>query len=234
MFQETLWNGITLLQDEGQFRLSTDSVVCASFARFGRGSRVADLGCGGGAIAMLLLANDSTLQLTGIELQEAAAAVAAQNAAKNPVNFRVIHGDLREIRQLLPAGSMDHVISNPPYFPVGSGQPSADPALAAARSEATCDLEQLAHAAAWLLRTGGSFVLVHRPERLADLICTLRAYRLEPKRIRFVRHRACDFVSLVLLEAKKGGKPGLAYEPDLILRDETGQETAETRAIYHR
>ena len=233
MVQETLWNGITLLQPEAQFRLSTDSVACAWFARFAAHSRLVDLGCGSGAIALMLLASDPTLQITGIELQPDAAELAQENARRNQVAFTALHGDLREIRTLLSAGSMDGVISNPPYFPVGSGQTAAG-ALAHARSEETCSLAQLTQAAAWLLHWGGKFVLVHRPERLADLIWELRSERLEPKRIRFVRHKATTPVSLVLLEARKGGKPGLTYEPDLILMDENGFETEEYKRMYHR
>ena len=231
MYQETLWNGVTLLQPEDQFRLGTDSVACAAFARFSHGAAVADLGCGSGAIALMLLASDPSLQVTGVELQPEAARLAQENAARSGLNCTVLEGDLREIRSLLPAGSMDGVISNPPYFPVGSGPGGP---RAAARSEQTCTLAQLTQAAAWLLKFGGSFVLVHRPERLADLIWELRCRKLEPKRIRFVRHRPRSAVSLVLLEARKGGKPGLQYEPDLILFTETGEETPEYKTIYHR
>lgn len=234
MIREPLWNSVTLLQDDGQFRLSTDSVLLAAFARFPAGAQVADLGCGGGAVSMLLLANDPTLHLTGIELQAGAAAVARENAACNNADLTVIHGDLRNIRQLLPAGSMDCAISNPPYFPVGSGMTARDPYLALARSEQTCTLPQLAEAAQWLLRSGGRFALVHRAERLADVICALREHQLEPKRLRFVRHSPGAPVSLLLMEARKGGRPGLIYEQDLVLRDENGQETEETRTIYHR
>jgi len=233
MFEETLWNGVTLLQPDSQFRLSTDSVVCAWFSRFSRNDRIADLGCGSGAISMMLLASDPTLQVTGIELQPDAANAAAENARRNPFEFTVLEGDLREIRTLLPPGSMDGVISNPPYFPVGSGKAASGP-LAKARSEETCSLSQLCQAASWLLRWGGKFILVHRPERLADLIWELRSTGLEPKRIRFVRHNAAAAVSLVLLEARKGGKPGLEYEPDLLLRDTDGNESEEYRSIYHR
>jgi len=223
----------TLLQPEAQFRLSTDSVACAWFARFAAHSRLVDLGCGSGAIALMLLASDPTLQITGIELQPDAAELAQENARRNQVAFTALHGDLREIRTLLSAGSMDGVISNPPYFPVGTGKQAQGP-LGQARSEETLSLSQLAEAAAWLLPTGGRFVLVHRPERLADLIWELRNLRLEPKRIRFVRHKAHLPVSLVLLEAKKGGKPGLSYEPDLVLFSSDGTETPEYRTIYHR
>lgn len=231
MHQETLWNGVTLLQPENQFRLGTDSVACAAFARFSRGAAVADLGCGSGAIALMLLASDPTLQVTGVELQPEAARLAQENAARSGLRCTVLEGDLREIRSLLPAGSMDGVISNPPYFPVGSGPGGP---RAAARSEQTCTLAQLTQAAAWLLKYGGSFVLVHRPERLADLIWELRSQNLEPKRICFVRHRPRSPVSLVLLESRKGGKPGLQYEPDLILFTENGEETPEYKTIYHR
>ena len=233
MNHEVLWNDVELLQPDGQFRLSTDSVLCAGFAKFPHSSRIADLGCGSGAIALMLLASDPTLQITGIELQAEAAALAAENARHNQVDFTALEGDLRQIRTILPAGSMDGCISNPPYFPVGSGQ-SAAGALAQARSEETCSLAPLTDAAAWLLHTGGRFVLVHRPERLADLIWELRSRRLEPKRIRFVRHNPKTPVCLILMEARKGGKPGLSYEPDLILFDENGQETAEYKKFYHR
>lgn len=233
MKHETLWNGAELLCPEGSFPLGTDSVACAGFARFAKGSKIADLGCGSGAIALMLLASDPTLQVTGIELDETAVHWAEENAKHNQVNFSPIHGDLRQIRTLLPAGSMDGCISNPPYFPVGSGK-EASGSMGRARSEQTCSLQELTRAASWLLPTGGSFVLVHRPERLVDLIWELRSQKLEPKRIRFVRHRAENSVNLVLLEARKGGKPGLVYEPDLVLFHPDGGETEDCKILYHR
>lgn len=233
MYSESLWNGFTLLQQDDQFRLSTDSMVCAAFANFPKHSKIADLGCGSGAISLLLLANDPSLSVTGIELEPTTAALASQNAVQCNGRFTALHGDLREIRKLLPAGCMDGCISNPPYFPTGSGKPAQGP-LASARSEETLSLSQLTAAAAWLLKTGGRFFLVHRPERLADLIWELRSAGLEPKRIRFVRHQPQAAVNLVLLEARKGGRPGLAYEADLILTDHQGQETREYQRIYHR
>ena len=234
MYQETLWNHVTLTQPDAQFRLSTDSVACAWFARFRSHSQITDLGCGSGAIALMLLASDPTLTVTGIELQSAAAEAARQNAQINRLSFTVLEGDLRSMQSLLPANSMDGVISNPPYFPAGSGKTCANPSLSAARSEETCTLAQLTEAASWLLKWSGRFCLVHRPERLVDVVWTLREQSLEPKRIQFVRHHAGAPVSLFLMEARKGGKPGLQYEQDLILFDENGKETADCRAVYHR
>lgn len=231
--EEALWNGIVLHQPSEQFRLGTDSVACAWFAKFPHRAAVADLGCGSGAISLMLLASDPTLHVTGIELQEDAVRAARQNAADNQLDFQPLHGDLRDIKTLLPPGSMDCAISNPPYFPVGSGKTAAG-VLAQARSEETCTLSQLIQAAAWLLKYGGRFVLVHRPERLADLMWHLRENQLEPKRIRFVRHKSQSPVNLVLLEARKGGKTGLSYEPDLILWNDDGTETEEYTRMYHR
>ena len=95
-------------------------------------------------------------------------------------------------------------------------------------------LEQLCAAAAWLLPDGGRFALVHRPERLCDLIFQMRSHRIEPKRIRFVRHTAASPVCLVLLEGRRGGRPGLSYEPDFIEFLPDGTETDAYRAAYHR
>ena len=145
----------------------------------------------------------------------------------------MLHGDLREYRTLLPANGFDIVVSNPPYYPVSGGAAPEKLPLAIARSEVCCTLFDLCACAAWCLRFGGSFFLVHKPERLTDLLCDLRAVRLEPKRIRFVRHRAENAVNLVLIEARLGGGPGLQFEPDLVLYTQTGELSAAGRRIYH-
>ena len=134
----------------------------------------------------------------------------------------------------MPHGAFDGVIANPPYYPTASGKLAQTDSLAAARSEQTCTLDELCRCAAWLLKYGGRFCLVHKPERLADIICALRQNALEPKRIRFVRHRLGAPVSLVLLESRLGAKPSLAYESDLILYDGDGKPSADFIRIYHQ
>ena len=164
------------------------------------------------------------------------ARLAEQAAARNGLADRLIfrRGDLRKIRGLLPAGGFDLVVCNPPYYPAGSGRLPETEALRAARSETGCTLEDICTAAAWLLRWGGSFCLVHKPERLADLCCALRARGLEPKRLRLVCRRAGDAPSLLLLEARRGGRPGLDIAAPLCLEDGAGRPTAELDAIYFR
>ena len=189
--------------------------------------------CGGGQGRISGEVHEADIVVYGGTSGAVAAAVQAarDNGVENRVDFQVLAGDLRSIETLLPPGGFDGCVANPPYFPVGSG---ASGARANARSEVTLTLKELCRAAQWLLTYGGRFALVHRPERLADLMEALRAHQLEPKRLRLLRHRAEKPPSLLLLEAKKGAKPGLVWEPDLILRDEDGRESAACRALYHR
>ena len=202
------------------FPLGTDSLLLADFARCAPHSSVCDLGCGSGALSLLLLAREPTLQVTGVELSPTACSEALENVHRNALEkqLHILHGDLRQIRTLLPAGSFACAVSNPPYFPVGSGQPRRGQEGTAQTTEATCTPEELFAAAGWLLRWSGRFFVVHRPERLADLCCAARPQRLEAKRIRFVRARPQSRCSLILLEFQKGARPGLRYEPDLILQ----------------
>ena len=217
-----------------QFSLSTDSMALADFARPKKGARVCDLGCGCGALGFLLLARDETLAVTGVEIQPEASLLAAQNALDNGLSqMRVLNRDLREFRDFLPANGFDAVVSNPPYYPISSGAVCETQSLAIARSEICCRLPDLCRAAAWCLRFGGSFFLVHKPERLTDVFVSLRENRLEPKRLQFVRHRPASIPSLVLIEARLGAKPGLTLEHDLLLFTETGEKTPDYLRIYH-
>lgn len=234
--EELLFGGIRMEICQAHFRVSTDSMVLADFCRIRPRSRVLDLGCGCGTLSLLALGAHPDILVDGVEIQPEAAQQARENASRNALagRMRVICGDLRQPNAEIAPGSYNCVISNPPYYPLQSGRTRTQDTLAIARSECCCTLAELCSAAARALTWGGRFFLVHKPERLTDLLVSLRQSRLEPKRIRFVRHQAESGVSLVLLEACLGGRPGLQYEPDLILYNDAGQETAACRRIYHR
>ena len=232
----SLWNSGPLFAQAEHFRMGTDCVLLPDFAALGSAKRGIDLGCASGALALLLLSRSERLHMTGLEILPEAAELAKKNMAVNGLEERseMLCGDIRKHRELFRTGSFDLVISNPPYFPVGSGLSSPDGERAGAREEASCTLDELCAAAAFLLRTGGSFAMVYRPERLADAICSLRAHGLEAKRLRFVSHRIDSAPSLVLIESRRGGKPGIKIEPPLILTNSDGTETDEIKIIYHR
>ena len=221
---------------KGGFPAGTDTFLLSSFPRLKPGLRVCDLGCGGGLLSLLLLQRQRELTVTGLELLPEAAAVARRAAAENRLEgrFSIRQGDLRDCRGLFPSGSFDLVVCNPPYYPPETGRMAEDARRRAARAEVNCTLEEVCTAAAWLLRWGGAFCLVHKPERLAELCCFLREHGLEPKRLRLVEPTAGRRPSLLLLEGRRGGKPGLDIEPPLVMQSEDGSPTAELDAIYFR
>ena len=140
--------------------------------------------------------------------------------------------DWRQYRQIGAAGSFRRVVCNPPYFPPDSGGVSRDPASLIARHEQEDTLDSLCEAAAWLLQSGGSFCLCHRPERLAAVLTALTRHRLEPKRLQPVQKRADTAPWLFLLEARYDGRPGLTWLPPLTLYTADGQPSAAMREIY--
>ena len=228
--------GLRFVWEDALFRPGTDSFLLSSLPRLSAGLRVCDLGCGTGLLGLLLLQRQPDLRVTGIDIQAAAISLAEQAAAENRLTDRLTFrcADLRQVRQYFPTGSFDLAVSNPPYYASGSGKVSPDNARCTARSESEATLADICAAAAYLLRWGGKFCLVHKPERLTDVLCALREAGIEPKRLRFVHNRAEYAPSLFLLEGCRGGKPGLTIEPPLILQDRDGAPSPELNAIYFR
>ena len=227
---ETLQNGFTLRLCEGAFPLSTDSIALADFAKLPKNARVLDLGAGCGTIGLMLCAKDETCSVVGVEIDENAHKTAIVNCADNHITDRYssICADIRAIPDLVKPGSFHVCISNPPYFTGGFQSKTA----AVARQECLCTLETLFSSAAWALRYGGDFFLVHKPERLSEICALGSKYTLEPKRLRLLRHRQDGPVSLILVQCRKGGKPGLIWEEES-LHDHCGNITDYYRSIYH-
>ncbi len=210
-----------------------DSTVLADFAqRAASSGEIWDLGCGSGILALLLMPERPEQRYTGVELRPTAAERARRNLEANGLSgrCRVIAGDLRDIRA---AGAADLVVSNPPFFPAGRGAVSPDPDRAASRTE-SATLSELCRAAASLLRTGGSFCLVHRTERMAEVFAAMAASGLEPKRARMIDPGPGKTPEGFLCEGRKGARPGLLWEPALLRREADGRESAEYRRITRR
>ena len=227
---EQLPNGFTLEIPAGAFPLSTDSMALAHFAALPRNARVLDLGSGCGTLGLLLCASDPGCHITGIELDPAAHTATLENICRNGLDARMdsICMDLCQISGTFVPGSFDVCISNPPYF---SGGPESRN-LPDARKERSCALADILSAAGWALKYGGDFFLVHKPERLAQIIALGAQHRLEAKRFLLLRHRETGPVSLILIQLRKGGKPGLKIE-EAALFDPKGDPTDYYKNVYH-
>lgn len=227
---EELFNGFTLDICPGAFPFSTDSMALGGFVRLPKNARVLDLGSGCGTLGVLLCARDDSCHVTGIELDSAAHETALKNAQVNGIAHRLssICADLTTLSSFLPSGSFDCCVSNPPYF--SSGPQSRSTPLA--RHEAACQMDDLFTAAEWGLKYGGDFFLVHKPERLSELFVCAAKHKLEPKRMCLLRHRPDGPVTLVLVQFRKGAKPGLLWE-DAVLHEADGTPTPYYRKLYH-
>lgn len=227
---EQLPNGFTLELTQGAFPLSTDSMILAHFTKLPRNASVLDLGSGCGTLGLLLCAKDTGCAVTGLELSQAAHEGALENICRNGLDRRLksICGDLRQVPVLFPPGSFHCCISNPPYF---SGGPASQ-TNAAARREDTCTLRELVQSAAWALKYGGDFFLVHRPERLGEIIARSAEHGLEAKRLLLVRHRTGSPISIIVLQLRKGGNPGLKIE-EACLFEPNGSPSPFYRNVYH-
>ena len=226
---EYLPNGITLELPDGCFPLSTDSMVLAHFAALPRNAHVLDLGSGCGTLGLMLCAKDPGCTVTGVELEESAHRAALENIHRNALEPRLhsICADLRQVPGLFAPGNFSCCISNPPYI---SGGPASS--LTTARREDCCSLADLMHSAAWALKYGGDFFLVHRPERLAEIIARGAEKKLEAKRLLLLRHKADGPIVLILLQFRKGGKPGLKIEEQALL-DINNLPTDFHKRVYH-
>lgn len=226
---EHLHNGFTLELCEGAFPLSTDSIALSGFVRLPKQAEVLDLGAGCGTLGLLLCAKDTGCKVTGVEIDEHAHNAALKNIESNGLSSRLtsICADLRTVPSLFTSGSFHCCVSNPPYF--SAAQASAN---SKARHEQLCTLDDLFTAAGWAVHYGGDFFLVHKPERLSELCACATAHKLEPKRLQLLRHKASDPIALVLLQCRKGAKPGLIIEENH-LQEEDGTPSEYYRRLYH-
>lgn len=195
----------TYRQSDTCFPLGQDSLLLASFATVRRGDRVWDLGCGAGALLLLLAGRQEGLTLTGVEISAADSALARENLAENGLAGEIFTENVKNMA--FPAGTASLVVSNPPYFKAGSGASGGQARMEEARLSDWCA------AAGRLLKNGGRFALVHRPERLAELFAAMRAAGVEPKRLQLVQHGPDTPPSAVLVEGVRQGRPGLTVLP---------------------
>lgn len=197
--------------DDGCFPLSADSLALGEFCTLKPGQRVLDLGCGAGLLLLLAARRAPGLSLFGVELDPHAAGLARENLKENGLDGTILTADFAQVE--LPT-EIDLILSNPPWYPNGSGAEGG-----AGRMERR-PLPELCAAAAKALKSKGRLALCYPTERLVDVLSALRGAGLEPKQLQFCRHRPGKEPSTLLVEAVKGGRPGLEILPDLLYEKE--------------
>ncbi|RKJ51932.1 tRNA1(Val) (adenine(37)-N6)-methyltransferase [bacterium 1XD42-54] len=227
-------NGFQIIQNGKLFCFGMDAVLLSGFAKVKEQGTALDLGTGTGIIPILLAAKTQGRHFTGLEISPTSADMAARSVLLNDLQEKVeiVRGDIKEAGELFAPASFDTVTSNPPYMMGQHGLVNPDLEKAAARHEILCTLEDVVRAAAKLVRPGGSFFLVHRPFRLAEIICTMVKYGLEPKRMQLVYPYVDREPNMVLIEAVRGGKPRMTVEKPLIVYREPGVYMPEITEIY--
>lgn len=217
----TVNDNITIAEPVSGQRFGTDALLLAAFARRSPQGIVAELGTGSGIVSLLCAGRCKYAHIDAVEVQPALAELCGRNIGRNGFADRITSycADAREFCRIPErTGAYDAVLFNPPYMRVGDGLRSDDAGRDAARRELHGDIFELCGAAAKLLRTGGIFYTVYRPDRAADLICALRDSQLEPKRIIFVCDEADSSPCLMLTESRKGAGVSVRVMPPFILR----------------
>ena len=227
-------NGYRIIQNPEKFCFGMDAVLLSGFARVKEGAQALDLGTGTGIIPILLEAKTEAKHFTALEIQEESADMARRSVQLNGLEDKIdiVTGDIKEADKLFAAASFDVITCNPPYMIGKHGLTNPDAPKAIARHEILCTLEDVVRNAAKLLKPGGSFFMVHRPFRLAEIITVMTQYKLEPKRMQLVYPYVDKEPNMVLIEGRRGGKPRMTVEKPLIIFKAPNVYTDEMYDLY--
>ncbi len=212
---------LTLIQNKNGLTFGTDAYLLAAFTQGGSKKTCADLGSGTGIIPLLCASKNKFQKIYAVEIQQSFADLISRNAKINSLDTRVtaLCADVRALSADALSGEVDCVTSNPPYMKVDSGKRNEHDEKFIARHEVCGDIGDFCAAAARILKFGGSFYVVWRPDRICDLMDALRRNKLEPKLMTFVHATSQSQPSMVLIRAKKGAASGSTLTRPLFLHD---------------
>lgn len=230
-------NGLKIIQNKDGFCFGMDSVLLSDFAKeIKRSSTILDMGTGTGILAILLSAKTQGTKIVGVEIQPEVAEMAQRSVILNQLQNRIeiICEDIKKLKGIYEAGSFNAIVTNPPYKKRGTGGVNENELKLISRHEITADLEDFISIASYLLKEQGSIYMVHRPERLADIMVNLRKYKLEPKNIKFVYPNQEKEPNLILIKATKNARPFLKIEKPIYIYDSQGNYTKDVLEMYNK
>jgi tRNA1Val (adenine37-N6)-methyltransferase len=226
-------DGMKIIQRPDQFCFSLDSILLAHYVHIRPKDRIVDLGTGTGVVS-LIMSSLGARHITALEINPVMVDLARRNVLGNHREdiIQVIECDYNKASELFPSGYFQSVVVNPPYREVGSGKASPIPGKALACHELGASLRDVFKASQYLLAYGGRLTMVHRADRLGDLIGIGREFHMEAKRLRFIYARVGHNASRVLIEWRYGGHPEAAIDPPLLIHNPDGSYTKEILDIY--
>lgn len=228
--------GYKLIQDKKNFMFGIDAVLLSDFASCRKKDTVVDFCSGTGIIPVLMRAKYSAQKITAVEVQEKAAQIASRNFSINEgcENYEVINDNLKNAAQYFKSQSVDVVTCNPPYYKKNTRDALMREEIFISRHEILCSFEDIAKSVSYILKPNGKFFLIHKPERLSDVICALNKFNMEAKVLRFVESFSGEAPSMFLMEAVKCASSGLKILEPLVIYKEKGVYSDEVSAIYGR
>lgn len=231
------YKGLKIIQNKDGFCFGVDSILLTDFAKeIKEGSKVIDLGTGTGIIGILLSKKINLSKIIGVEIQKEVYEMAKKSIKLNQLEekFEIINANIKELQEKIQMNTFDAVVTNPPYKKIGTGITNENNKKLISRHEITATLEDFIKITNRLLKDNGSLYMVHRPDRLVDIIENLRKFKLEPKKIKFVYPSVGKEANLVLIKATKNAKPFLKIEKPLYIYNEKGKYTDEILKIYEK
>lgn len=231
------FKNLKIIQNKNWFCFGIDSVLLSDFAKeIKNNSQVLDLGTGTGIISILLSKKIQAKKIYGIEIQKEVAEMAKRSILLNNLEkeIEIINKDIKELDEIFNNNSIDAIVTNPPYKKEKSGEKSENLVKLISRHEETASLEEWIQISFKLLKDKGELYMVHRPERLVDIISLLRKNKLEPKTLQMVYSNVQKEPKLVLIKAVKNAKSFLQVKKPLIIYDEEENYTDEILKIYNK
>lgn len=231
------YKNLKIIQNKKGFCFGIDSVLLSDFAKnIKNNAKVLDLGTGTGIISILLCGKTNLKKIIGVEIQKDVADMAKRSIKLNKLENRaeILNEDIKKLNQIFLANSFDAIVTNPPYKKEKTGRTSKDNTQLISRHEVMCNIEDIAKVSSRLLNSNCSIYMIHRPDRIVDIIESFKKYNLEPKIIRYVYPKISKEPNLVLIKATKGGREFLKTEKPLIVYNEDGTYTDEILKIYNK
>lgn len=229
------YKDLYIVQNTNMFNFSLDSVLLPNFATINTNVKnILDIGCGNAPIP-LILSTKTNANIVGVEIQKEVFELAQKSVSINKLNERIklINSDINDIYNEFDTESFDIITCNPPFFKVNAESNfNKNDYKTIARHEVKLNLDQIFKIAKKLLKNNGNIVLVHRPERLLDILLAMKEYNIEPKRIQFVYPKTQSDANILLIEGKKNGRPGLKIEPPIYSHNENGEYTEQIKKYF--